>query len=114
MTISLSNIEIFAYHGVLPEETELGGWYVLGLSVELNAKASETDCLEDTVNYAEIYELVKEEMSTPSKLIEHVAGRIARRIRIEFSIVEKVTVKITKKHPPIKGANINASVELCY
>ena len=114
MIICLSDIEIYAYHGVLPQEKQVGGWYGIGSSLTIaDEKATETDALEDTVNYAAVYEVIKEEMAVPSKLIEHAAGRIARRIKNDFTAVEKVCITLTKKHPPIVGANIKASVELC-
>ncbi len=113
MKITLRDIEIYAYHGVLPQERTVGGRYGIEVEVETsNEKATETDNLEDTINYADILDIVKQEMAVPSKLIEHVAGRIVRRIRKDFPTVEKATVRLTKKHPPIAGANVNATVEL--
>lgn len=114
MIITLTDIEFHAYHGVLPQERQVGGLYVVEVSLTVpDEQSTETDSLEHTVNYAEVYEVVKEEMAIPSKLIEHVAGRIARRIRTEFPLVSQVRLSVTKKHPPIAGANINAKVELC-
>lgn len=114
MIITLTDIEFHAFHGVLPQETEIGGQYVVDISMTvLDEQSTETDSLEHTVNYAEVYEVVKEEMAIPSKLIEHVAGRIARRVRDEFPLVSQVRIILTKKHPPIAGANINAKIELC-
>lgn len=114
MIITLENIEIHAFHGVLPQERLVGGLYVVDISLTVPDETStETDCLEHTVNYADVYDVIKEEMAVPSKLIEHVAGRIVRRVKKDFPLVSKVRVKLTKKHPPIAGANINANIELC-
>lgn len=114
MQISLTNIEIFAYHGVLPQERKVGGTYMVDISLTVpNEQSTHTDALDDTVNYAEVYDVIKQEMAVPSKLIEHLAGRIARRIKEEFPLVSEVSIKLTKKHPPIPGTNINASIELC-
>lgn len=114
MQISLTDIEFHARHGVLEQERQVGGSYVVDITLTIpNEKSTETDALEDTVNYAEVYEVIKQEMDIPSKLIEHVAGRIARRIKAEFTLVSKVTIKLTKKHPPIPGTNTNATIELC-
>ena len=114
MIITLENIELHAYHGVLPQERQVGGMYVVDISMTVpDEQSTETDCLEHIVNYAEVYDVIKDEMAVPSKLIEHVAGRIARRVRKDFPLVSKVRIKLTKKHPPIAGTNINANVELC-
>lgn len=114
MIITLNNIEIHAFHGVLPQERQIGGLYVVDIAMTVpDEQSTETDNLEHTVNYAEVYDVIKEEMAIPSKLIEHVAGRIARRVRHEFPLVSQVRIALTKKHPPIAGANINAKIELC-
>lgn len=92
----------------------MGGWYLVDITLTVpNELSTQTDALDDTVNYAEVYQVIKEEMAVPSKLIENVAGRIARRVKSEFSLVSQVNIKLSKKHPPIPGANINAAVELC-
>lgn len=78
--IYLKNVRFHAYHGVLPQETQVGNDYVVNLDVSYDfSRAMETDELAGTLNYAELYELVKQEMEIPSKLLEHVAGRIGKR-----------------------------------
>ena len=82
--IYLKNVRFHAYHGVLPQETQVGNDYVVNLEVKYDfSRAMETDELAGTINYAELYELVKEEMEKPSKLLEHVAGRIGKRLFAE-------------------------------
>ena len=51
---------------------------------------------------------VKEEMAVPSNLLEHVAGRILRRVRSAFPYVEKASVTISKLNPPL-GGEVGAS-----
>ncbi len=113
MKITLSNIELYAYHGVLPQERIVGGWYSIEVSVTTdNNDATVTDDLNDTINYATIYDIVKKEMLISSKLIEHVAGRILHKIHENIPQIGTATIRLTKKHPPIPGANVNATVEL--
>jgi len=77
-------------------------------------KAVESDNVDDTINYAEVFSLMKEEMMIPSKLIENVAGRIAKRIMKTFPQVETVDISVTKQNPPM-GADCNgAGVQLCF
>ncbi len=45
------------------------------------SKAEETDNLDDTVNYQEVYAVVKREMMISSKLLENVAKRILNAIK---------------------------------
>lgn len=111
--IKLENIKIHAFHGVLPEEKILGTYYILNVEIHADIwKAAETDDLSDTINYAEINELIHNEMKIPSKLLEHVAGRIINRIHERFPKIEFVKVKITKTNPPMKGEMDGVSVEL--
>ena len=64
----------------------------------------QTDELDGTLNYAELYALVQREMKTPSKLLEHVAGRIINAIRREFPEVTGGRITIAKQKPPIPGS----------
>lgn len=102
--ISLNAMRFYAYHGVLPQEKKVGNWFSvdLELSVDLS-RAALSDQLQDTLNYAEVYAAVEEEMAIPSELLEHAAGRILRRIRGQFPQVEGIMVRLTKEYPPSKG-----------
>ncbi|MEC5394799.1 dihydroneopterin aldolase [Bergeyella sp. RCAD1439] len=111
--ILLEELWIYAFHGVLPEETLTGTYYLL--DVELHAdlwKASQSDSLSDTVNYAEVNAIIHEQMRVPSKLLEHVAGRIMASVSQRFPEVEYMRVKITKTAPPMEGEMRGVSVEL--
>ena len=73
-------------------------------------QAIRSDDVADTLNYAELYELVKKEMMQPSNLLEHVMGRIAEAIEKAFPKVTSVEVIIKKVNPPLgsdsKGAEV--------
>ena len=110
--ILVENIKIYAYHGVLPEENIIGTYYFVNAELETDLwKASETDALEDTVSYADINEIIHEEMKIPSKLLEHVAGRIIGKIEKNFIQINSIRLKITKTNPPMAGECGGASVE---
>lgn len=111
--ILLEDIKIFAFHGVLPEEKILGTYYIVNAEIETDLwKAAASDNLNDTINYAEINEIIHKEMQTPSELLEHLAGRIIESILNKFQQVSAVKVKITKTNPPMKGEMKGVSVEL--
>ena len=118
MTITASNIRLdsmrfYAYHGVMEQEQRVGGYYLVSLTIETDlTKAICTDDVSDTVSYAELFELVKNEMAIPSKLLEHVAGRIGQRTLEQFDKIMSLTIRVTKENPPM-GANCKgAAVEL--
>ena len=111
--VFLQGVCFYAFHGVMPQERLVGGEFQVDLRVGYPiAKAMETDEVAETLNYAELYALVKAEMEIPSQLLEHVAGRIARKISKRFPMVSSIDLKITKKNPPM-GADCNgAGVQL--
>ena len=105
--IELRGLTFFAYHGVLSEERQEGNTFVVDLVLDADiARAVCTDELEDTVNYAAAYEVVKREMLVPSLLLEHVCGRIASALLETVSLLSRVQVCVVKKNPPIEGAGV--------
>ena len=111
--IYLDDMRFYAYHGVMEQERRVGGEYSVSLAIEADlAEAVCTDDVADTVNYAELYALVKREMAVPSKLLEHVAGRIGRSAMETFERITTLTIRVTKLNPPMGADCKGASVEL--
>ncbi|WP_262151324.1 dihydroneopterin aldolase [Chryseobacterium foetidum] len=111
--IFLEDVKIYAYHGVLPEENIIGTYYILNAEIHTDLwDAAESDDLNDTISYADINQIIHDEMKIKSKLLEHVAGRIIRKISENFKDVSYVKLKITKTSPPMKGEMKGASIEL--
>lgn len=111
--IRLEGLRIHAFHGVLPQERAVGADFRIDLRVGYPlSEAMQSDDVKDTLNYAELYELVRGEMAVPSQLLEHVAGRIAKAIEAAFPLITSIDLVLTKLNPPM-GANSNgASVEI--
>jgi dihydroneopterin aldolase len=102
--IILENIRVYAYHGCLDEETKIGSDYRVDMTVYASLERSaETDDLSDTVDYVNLNKIVKDEMAIPSKLLEHVAERINKRVISEHQLVVGVLTKVSKLNPPIIG-----------
>ncbi len=103
-TIRLKKIKVYAYHGCLVEEGQIGSEYLVDLKVKASlAEASNTDTLRDTVDYVHLNRIVKEEMAIRSKLLEHVGKRIINRIFSELILVNEIKVGVSKINPPIGG-----------
>ena len=75
-------------------------------------QAMQSDEVGDTLNYAALYDLVAREMQQPSKLLEHVAGRIAEAISQAFPQVTSIDLELTKLNPPMGADCEGASVEI--
>ncbi len=111
--IYLRNVRFHAFHGVLPQEGIVGNDYFVNLVLDYDfSSAMKTDNLEGTLNYAEVYQKVREEMAVPSKLLEHVAGRIAHRLFSDFPEIQKLQLSITKVNPPTGADSDGAGVEV--
>ncbi len=111
--IYLRNVRFHAFHGVLPQEGIVGNDYLVNLVVDYDfSSAMKTDDLQGTLNYAEVYQKVREEMAVPSKLLEHVAGRIAHRLFSDFPEIQKLQLSITKVNPPMGADSDGAGVEV--
>jgi len=111
--IFLRDVRFHAFHGVLPQETAVGADFVLSLRLGYDVSAAMTsDDVSDTLNYAEAYQLVKREMDIPSRLLEHVAGRIVNAIVENFPAVTSIDVELTKVNPPMGADCGGAGVEI--
>lgn len=111
--IYLRNVRFHAFHGVLPQEGIVGNDYLVNLVLDYDfSSAMKTDDLQGTLNYAEVYQKVREEMAVPSKLLEHVAGRIAHRLFSDFPEIQKLQLSITKVNPPMGADSDGAGVEV--
>lgn len=98
---------------MLPEEKILGTDYLLNLEIHADlSDAADSDDLKDTINYAEINDILHYEMSIPSQLLEHVIGRIAKKLKKAFPQISFLKVKLTKINPPMKGEMDGVSVEM--
>lgn len=112
MTIHLNNVELYGYHGLYKEEQILGNTFIVNLSVEFIPIVTKINEISDTIDYVEVYEMVKQRMQTPTALLETIVEDIASSILSKFSIAQKVTIEITKTKVFINTLNGNMSVRL--
>ncbi|KZZ86552.1 MULTISPECIES: dihydroneopterin aldolase [Bacillaceae] len=112
--IYVSGMEFYGYHGVYKEENKLGQRFRADLTIEKDLKkAGETDKLEHTVNYADLYKICQRVIEgDPKKLVESLAEKIASEILAAFSDIHSVTIKLIKPDPPIPGHYDHVAVEI--
>lgn len=102
--IELEGMEFKAYHGCLEQEKVRGNSFTVDFIGDLDlSAAAESDNINDTLNYADIYEIVAGEMSIPSELLENVAGRIVKAIEARFPELTSFSIRVSKKRPPVDG-----------
>ena len=109
--VSLEGLEFHSYHGVYPHERSSGNKFEVDILVDTEfSESAFRDELSSTLNYEDLYEIVKSEMARPSKLLETVGHAIAQRTLDTFPEAVCVEVKISKFNPPIGGVCRKASV----
>ena len=104
-SIQLHNLEFYAYHGLLPQERVVGGHYRVDVELSLTPplRALTEDVIDDTVNYAEVYALIRQQMEQPVNLLEHLVHRITQGLYAQFPQIQAVKLSVTKVTPPISG-----------
>lgn len=113
--IEINDMRFYAHHGCFEEERLIGTHFRVDLALHTDTTKSEmSDNIADTVNYLEVYQVVKQQMETPSHLLEHVARRIGEAVMVQFAAVDDVTVKVSKLNPPLGGQmqSVSVSVEV--
>ena len=111
-TIELKQLYFFSFHGLYEEERKVGGEFSVDLFVKYMGGENNIISIEETINYATLYEIVKNEMNQPRDLLETVAQSIADRIHKTFSTVKEIEIRIEKKNPPIINFYGNVAVRL--
>lgn len=101
--IKIRNLEIFANHGVFPEENKLGQKFVVSCTLYLDTrKAGKGDSLEDSVHYGLVAQLIKKEMENHTfALIECVAEHLADIILDFDEKIREVEIEVKKPWAPV-------------
>ena len=112
-TISVEGMEFHAYHGCFAEEQVIGNAFIVDIHMDTETSSAEqSDNLEETVNYAAVFQIVKEQMEIKSKLLEHVGRRTMDAILDQFPEIDFIEIKISKLNPPVGGKVYAVSVTL--
>jgi dihydroneopterin aldolase len=102
--LTLKNMNFYGYHGVYSTEKELG--QRIEVDVELVAdltRAGQNDDFDQTINYADVYTIVKDIVEDGQyNLIEAIGTAIINQVFDSFDL-ERITVRVRKPHPPIGG-----------
>ena len=111
--IILRNLRFHAFHGVMPQERLVGNDYVLDLRLGYPfAAAMKSDAVDDTLNYADVFNIVSDVMKQPSKLLEAAAGKIVNELLARYIQLESIDLKLVKKNPPMSADCHSAGIEL--
>ncbi|WP_315003604.1 dihydroneopterin aldolase [uncultured Selenomonas sp.] len=112
--IFLHGMRFMACHGVLPHEREVLQAFEADVKLCLDLReAGETDELRNTVNYAEVYELIRRVIEgAPKALIESLAEDAVTQILAAFPRIRSVTFTVHKPAAPIAGIFADVGVSI--
>lgn len=113
--IEIKDLEIFAHHGVYPEENQKGQHFYVSAGLWLDTwEAEQEDNLEASVNYGLVCERIRDCMTAENySLIEKAAGEICEDLIQTFPKLYKVCVQLYKPEAPIAIPFGNVSVKVC-
>jgi len=112
-TIVLNNIRAYGYTGFLPEERTLGQWFAVDVRLELSLeKAGQTDNIQDTLDYREVIDQIKNTIRTERFLLLERLAQVLTQQVLAFPLVQAVTLRVTKVAPPIPDFTGQISIEL--
>ena len=101
--IKIEGLEIFANHGVFPEENVLGQKFIVSATLYTDTrKAGKTDELTASIHYGEVSAFITEFVKSHTyKLLERVAEELVEDMLQKFDGLEKVTLEIQKPWAPV-------------
>lgn len=101
--ITIQKLEVFANHGVYPEENVLGQKFVISAVLYTNTrKAGQTDALVHSTNYGEVSHFIKDFLTKHTyKLIESAAENLAEELLLTYPLIEKLDLEIAKPWAPV-------------
>jgi dihydroneopterin aldolase len=110
LTISLNNVRFRAYHGLYPEERQKGNDFVVNMQVSYVPGAGTIFSLDDTIDYAALFEIINSQMQKPVDLLETLVQQMAQSVHQQFPQVKEINVSVEKLNPPIDKFSGSAAV----
>jgi len=101
LTVELTDLHFFAYHGLYPEERKTGNDFVVNLAVDYQPESDIIDDITSSINYVTLFEIVKKQMQQPVDLLETLSMTIAAELHSSFPQIKKLQISVSKMHPPI-------------
>jgi len=112
--IRIKKASFYAYHGVLSEEKSVGGKFEADVDIYTDfSKAAESDSLEQTINYHQVYKFVHQlVLEKKYHLLETLAANIVEALLAKYPAIKKVAFRIRKNNPPMGGVVDCVEVEV--
>ena len=102
-TIELLNVRLHAFHGIYEGEKKTGSPYDVSVKVIYDEGRSQFDNLENTINYVEVFAILKRQMQVSFPLLEQVVLAIVGEIKQRWPFAVDIMVSVYKLEPPIEN-----------
>jgi dihydroneopterin aldolase len=112
ISINLTDVQLYAYHGISVGEEKVGNPYIINLRVQFNEKDNDFDNIKDTINYEELYNIVKQRMAIPTGLLEKICINIIRHIKHQYPFIKEIDLSIQKLQAPLLEFQGNVGVSM--
>jgi 7,8-dihydroneopterin aldolase/epimerase/oxygenase len=112
ITIELRDLEIHAFHGIYEGEDKTGSPYIVNLAATYDDQNIDFNTIDDTINYAELYKIVRNRMQIPTGLLERVCDSIIRHIKHQYPYIREIDLSIHKLQAPINDFQGKAGVRM--
>ena len=111
ITIQLNNCRFYAHHGLHSEEKVLGTTFETSVTLTIDAQ-DPIHSIQQTVNYVDVYDIIKKHMAHPKALLETLATHICDDIHLFDKRIKTVDISIKKLNPPIEGFSGSVAVSI--
>jgi dihydroneopterin aldolase len=113
ITVHLHNVILFAHHGIYDEEKINGNTFEINLDVVYDDDEENVfENIEHTISYEDLFVIVKNEMQTPTPLLEKVCVQIINKIKKNHPSVKEAVITMYKLQAPIEGFKGKAGVTI--
>jgi dihydroneopterin aldolase len=112
ISIELKDIRVQAHHGMYKGESKTGNTYHIDLSVKFEEGNINFDTLQDTINYVELYDIIRQRMQSPTALLEKLCNDIIHQIKLQYPFIAEVMISVYKIQAPIENFEGRVGVTL--
>ena len=112
ISIELINAKLHAFHGLIDGEEKIGNEYIVNLNVKFDEKDNDFEDISSTIDYSELFNIVKQRMQIPTNILEKICINIIRHIKHQYPFVKEVDLSIQKVQAPIADLHGNVGVSM--
>jgi dihydroneopterin aldolase len=112
IAVELNGLHFFSEHGMYSEEMKVGNEFEVDVCITIKAPKKPITAIAQTINYAEVHRIIKEEMNVRRVLLETWVMQVADKLYEQFPNMRTIKISIKKLNPPIANSIGSAAVTI--